>query len=170
MNGARNLISGALAILVVTVLSCGGTPAYGDEKVAPIDTRAGIDKADVCAAIPVSLIESVIGAKLKSKPERFSFGDAPGSSGCAYDAGKDAGGAALFGYAVVAPAAAFDAVKGEKTAVSGVGKSAFFVNRADARQLWAKVDDRATVVVAFGDRPNEKGAIELARRIVAAIK
>ncbi len=69
-----------------------------------------------------------------------------------------------------APAAAFDGVKGDKTAVNGVGRSAYFFNGADARRLWVKAEDRATVIVAFGDRPNEKGAIELARRIVAAIK
>lgn len=170
MNGARYIIFTVWTVFVLFALGCGGTPAYGDEKVAPIDTRAGIDKIDLCSAIPASLIEGVIGAKLKTSAERFSFGDAPGSSGCAYDAGKDSGGAALFGYAVIAPATAFDGVKGDKTAVNGVGKSAFFVNGADARQLWVKAEDRATVIVAFGDRPNEKGAIELARRIVAAIK
>lgn len=170
MNLKRHLVFSSSAAVFLFALGCGRGPAGGDAQVSPIDTRAGIDKIDLCAAIPSSLVESVIGSKLGSKPERFSFGDAPGSSGCAYDAGKDGGGGALFGYAVIAPAAAFDGAKGDRTAVNGVGKSAFFVNGADARQLWVNTDDRATVIVAFGDRPNEKGAIELARRIVAAIK
>ena len=54
--------------------------------------------------------------------------------------------------------------------VQSTDESAYLKNGADARQLWAKVNDRVALVVAFGDKPNEAGAKAIAKLVVAAIR
>lgn len=58
----------------------------------------------------------------------------------------------------------------QNVSVQGIGESAYLNNGADVRQLWAKVNDRVALVVAFGDKPNEEGAKAIARLVAAATR
>jgi hypothetical protein len=138
--------------------------------VAPIEIGSNLSAVDLCKAIPQEDIEAVMGRKLVGEPERFEFYDTSGTSGCAYDAGKDGSGNAHFGYVVLTPVSVYGSQPLYNDAdVSGIGESAYFNNGADARQLWVKVDDRVAFVVAFGDEPREEGSRALARLVIAAI-
>jgi hypothetical protein len=160
-------------LLALAALACGGS----DDLARPLDPLDSLpvgddlSQVDLCQAIPQATVEAVMGHKLASAPERFEFYDAPGSSGCAYDAGEDSGGNALFGYVALTSVETYDNQPlYQNTAVEGIGKEAYFNNGADARQLWVKVDDGLAFVVAFGDVPNESGALALAKLLIAAIR
>jgi hypothetical protein len=162
-------------VLLLSTLACslGGSAAPSEPKspVAPISTGGDLTGIDVCAAIPQDDIETVMGRKLVSKPEKFEFYDTAGTSGCSYDAGKDSSGAAYFGYIVLTPVEVYgNQPLYLNKEVSGLGSEAYFNNGADARQLWVKMNDHVAFVVAFGDVPNEAGALALAKLVAAAIK
>jgi hypothetical protein len=165
----------AMMLVFLAMLACGlgSSPSYSEPTVpiAPITVGSDLTAIDVCAAIPQEDIEAVMGRELVSAPERFEYYDTGGSSGCAYDAGKDADGEAHFGYVVLTPIEEYDNQPlYENLDVSGIGTEAYFNNGADARQLWVKIDDKVAFVVAFGDIPNEPGARAIAELMVAAIQ
>ena len=117
------------------------------------------------------MIETALGRKLAGAPQRFEYYDAAGSSGCQYDAGKTSRGDALFAYVALTPPEIYDRQPlYQNQAVSGIGDAAYFNNGADARQLWVKVGDKAALVVAIGDVPNEAGlkAIAFSRKGVSS--
>lgn len=142
-----------------------------NKTVAPLNVGADLSAVDLCQAIPVEDIEAVMGRKLVSAPEKFEYYDAPGSSGCVYDAGKDSSGNAVFGYVILTPAETYDQQPLYKNVeVTDLGAEAYFNNGADARQLWVKINPDAALVIAFGDVPNEAGAKAIARLVLAAVQ
>jgi hypothetical protein len=138
--------------------------------IPPIAVGADLALVDVCQAIPQQDIEAVMGRSLVRPPERFEYFDTGGSSGCSYEAEKDADGEAHFGYVALTHA---DAYSNQPLyldeAVSGLGQEAYFNNGAAARELWVKVRDDLAFVVAFGDLPLEDGSKQLAALLVAAL-
>jgi hypothetical protein len=170
-----------LATCLVVTLALAGCGPAGDAPLgasgaavatlAPITVGADLTAIDVCKAIPQAAIEAAMGRKLVGDPQPFEYYDATGSSGCAYDAGRGADGEAFFGYVALTPPEVYDQQPLYRNAeVAGIGQSAYFNNGADARQLWVKVNDRAALVVAFGDAPNEAGAQTIAQAVVNAIR
>lgn len=159
-------------IAALGLAACGQTATSSEPKaaVAPITIGDDLTKNDLCQAIPKEDIEAVMGRRLVSAP-RFEYFDMPGTSGCYYDAGKDASGAAHFGYVVLTPVDMYSSQPLYKKAdVSGIGDEAYFNNGAAARELWVKIDNKVAFVVAFGDEPNEAGAQAIAKLVAAAIK
>jgi hypothetical protein len=159
-------------IAALSLAACGQTALPSEPKatVAPITISDDLTKIDLCQAIPKEDIEAVMGRKLVNAP-RFEYYDTPGTSGCWYDAGKDASGEAHFGYVVLTPVDVYNSQPLYKNVnVSGIGDEAYFNNGAAARELWVKIDNKVAFVVAFGDVPNEAGAKAIARILVAAIK
>jgi hypothetical protein len=174
MNKDRSLYWIIPAVLVMlAALACGGTslPSKPTAPIAPITIGGDLTQIDVCAAIPQQDIEAVMGRRLAKAPEHFEYYDTAGSSGCWYEAGRDSGGEAHFGYVVLTHT---DAYENQplylNTDVSGFGEEAYFNNGADARQLWVKINDTTAFVVAFGDVPKEEGAKEIATLLLAAIR
>lgn len=158
----------------IAALACGpasAPPAY-EGSFDPITLTDDLTQIDVCAAIPQEAIESAMGRKLSKAPERFEYYEGGGTSGCWYEAAKDADGEAHFGYVVLTP----PNVYGEQPLymeepVSGIGDEAYFNNGADARQLWVRVGGgRAAFVVAFGDVPREDELIQIATLLAAALR
>jgi len=175
----RNHLLLVISVLALATLAC-AMPGSGPQEptgpvqitgtIPPIDITGGIDGIDVCAAIPKQVIESARGIPLVSS-QPFGYYDTLGSVGCQYDFGKSADKEAFFGYVALTPASAY----GEQPLylnkdVSGIGDAAFFNNGADARQLWVKLGDKAALVVAFGDVPQEERVLALAKLVVAAIQ
>lgn len=144
------------------------------EPTAPIsriNLNGDLTAIDLCKAIPTEDIEAVMGRKLTSQPEQFAYYDEPSTNGCSYDAGKDSNGNAFFGYVVLTPIEVYGSQPLYKdTPVKGLGQEAYFNNGADARQLWVKVNDSTAFVIAFGDEPNESGALAIARLLLEAVK
>ncbi|MBI1881254.1 MAG: hypothetical protein HYR94_23995 [Chloroflexi bacterium] len=161
-------------LLILAGLACGPLGSSVSEPkvaVAPITIGSDLTQIDVCQAIPQEDIEAVMGRKLVSAPQHFEYTDTGDTSGCSYDAGKDANGDAYFGYVVLTPIDVYNNQPlYQKVDVSGIGDSAYFNNGADARQLWVELNNKVAFVVAFGDRPNEDGARAIAKLIAAAIK
>ena len=163
-------------LFALHILACGlfgSSSSYSEPKasIAPITIGSDLTAIDLCQAIPREDIEAVMGRKLVSAPENFQYYDTPGTSGCSYDAGKDASGEAHFGYVVLTSLSEYDNQPlYKKTDVSGIGDEAYFNNGADARQLWVKIDNKVAFVVAFGDVPIEDGAKAIAKLLATAIK
>jgi hypothetical protein len=160
-------------VLLFAALACGGTsaPAQPSVPVSAITIGSDLSQINVCQAVPQSDIEAVMGRKLSKAPEPFDYYGTKGASGCWYEAAKDSNGEAHFGYVVFTHLDAYDSQPlYQNQDVSGFGKSAYFDNGADARQLWVKVGDDAAFVVAFGDVAREDGAKQVAALILAAIK
>jgi hypothetical protein len=139
--------------------------------IPPIFTGGGLAQIDVCQAIPQQDIEAVMGRSLVKAPERFEYFDTADTSGCSYEAEKDADGEAHFGYVALTRV---DTYLGQplylNEAVGGLGQEAYFNNGAAARELWVKVNDNVAFVIAFGDLPLEDGSKQLAALLVAAIQ
>ena len=160
----------------VSILACGlfsSLPSYSQptKPISPITIGNDLTSINLCEAIPQEDIEAVMGRKLVSAPEKFDYYETGGSSGCMYDAGKDADGEAHFGYVVLTPLSEYDNQPlYENVDVSDIGDEAYFNNGADARQLWVKINDKAAFVVAFGDVPLEDGCKAIAKLMVAAIQ
>jgi hypothetical protein len=160
-------------VLSLAVLACGGTaaPSQPTAPVAPLTIGGDLTQIDVCSAIPQEDIEAVMGSKLAKAPVRFDYYDTGETSGCWYEARKEADGEAHFGYVVLTPVEVYENQPlYMNTDVSGIGDAAYFNNGADARQLWVRIDDKVAFVVGFGDVPREEGAQALARLVVAAIR
>src|SRR5215510_9617648 len=136
-------------------LACGlfgSSPSHSDptKPITPLTIGSDLTSINLCEAIPQEDIEAVMGRKLVSTPEKFDYYDTGGSSGCIYDAGKDANGEAHFGYVVLTPLGEYENQPlYENVDVSGIGDEAYLNNGADARQLWVKIKDRVAFVVAF---------------------
>ncbi len=163
------LISSAMLFILACGLSSPSLPAP-KATVAPIHIGGDLNAIDICQAVPQSDIEAVLGRKLVSAPQRSGYSDPQGTSGCAYDAGKDASGNAYFGYVVMEPVEVYNSQPlYQNVDVKGLGVGAYFNNGADARQLWVKINDKVAFVVAFGDQPNETGATAIAKLVMAAI-
>jgi hypothetical protein len=157
-----------------TVTSSQPTPNSVQQSLAPIaPISVGQDLAaiDLCRAIPTATMESVMGRTLAKAPHRFEYYDTQGTSGCEYEAAKDASGEAHYGYVVLTP---IDVYRNQplyrNVEVTGIGESAYFNNGGDTRQLWVKANDHVAFVVAFGDVASEEGEQAIARLLVAAIK
>jgi hypothetical protein len=139
--------------------------------IAPITLGDDLAQIDLCAAIPPADIEAVLGRRLVKPPERITYDDTPGSSGCSYEGGTDASGEAHYGYVVLTPVEAHaNQPLYLDVAVDGIGDEAYFNNGGDTRQLWVKLGERAAFVVAFGDVANEDYEQAIARLLVAAIR
>jgi hypothetical protein len=139
--------------------------------IAPISIGQDLTAIDLCRAIPTATIEAVMGRALVKAPQRFDYYDAPGASGCEYEAAKEASGEAHYGYVVLTPIDVYhNQPLYHNVEVSGIGESAYFNNGADTRQLWVQVNDHMAFVVAFGDVASEEGEQAIARLLVAAIK
>jgi hypothetical protein len=148
--------------------STSATPA---EMITPKPGTFDLRSFDACAAVPTSVVEQVLGRQLSGKPEKFSFNNKNTDAGCTLDAGKDADKNAYFAYVVAAPVDEYVVNRTPKAEfVKGIVDEAYFVNGADARQLWVLVDGKAAVMVAIGDRPNDTGARNIATEIIKAIK
>ena len=162
-------------VVVLSAVACGSVKSnsVSEPKAAVSSITLGSDLTmiDVCQAIPREDMQAVMGRKLASDPQPFTYYDTSGTSGCWYDGGKDASGEAYYGYVVLTPVEAYNSQPlYQDVAVSGIGESAYFNNGADTRQLWVKVNQAAAFVVANGDRANEDGLKALARLVVAAIR
>lgn len=172
----QRISSFTIFLFALPMLACGffsSSSAYSEptKPIAPITIGNDLTSIDLCEAIPQEDIEAVMGRKLVSAPEKFDYYETQGSSGCMYDAGKDADGEAHFGYVVLTPLREYDNQPlYEDVDVSGIGDEAYFNNGADARQLWVKITDKVAFVVAFGDVPNEEGAKAIAKLMVEAIQ
>ena len=157
----------------LAALACGQRASQSEPKapVAPITITGDLQNIDVCRAVPREDIEAVMGRKLVAAPQHFEYYEEKGTSGCWYDAGKDASKEAHFGYVVFTPVEVYNSQPlYNNMPVNGIGVSAYFNNGADARQLWVKVSDKVAFVVAFADVPNEQGAKAIAKLVLAAIK
>ena len=168
-------IASIIVMLAIFSFACAllGSSTKSEPKtpIAPIIISDDLSLIDLCQAIPQEDIEAVMGRKLTSPPQAFNYYDAPNTSGCSYDAGKDSSGEAHFGYVVLTPIEVYgDQPFYQNIDVSGIGDQAYFNNGADARQLWVKLDNKVAFVVAFGDVPNEEGAKAMAKLLVSAIK
>lgn len=166
-------LGGLAAMLLLSAQACfsGSSTAEPKTAVAPISTSGDLAKIELCKAIPKEDIEAVMGRKLTSPPKQFDYYDTAGSSGCWYEAAKDADGEAHFGYIVLTPLDVYDKQPlYKKTDVSGIGDEAYFNNGADARQLWVRIKNKVAFVIAFGDVPKEDGAKAMAKLVAAAIK
>jgi hypothetical protein len=163
-----------ITALILATLACGSSSTAVKEPalpIAPITIGGDLTQINVCQAIPQEDIEAVMGLKLAKAPERFEYYDEAGTSGCSYEAQKDADGEAHFGYVVLTPIETYaNQPLYMNEDVSGIGDEAYFNNGADARQLWVKIGEKVAFVVAFGDVPNEEGAQAIARLLVAAIQ
>lgn len=162
---------GVLAALACLCSTSPAKPQTPQATVAPLVVGDDLTQVDVCQAIPREDIEAVMGRKLVSAPEAFDYYGTGDTAGCSYDGGKDSDNTAYFGYVVLTPVSVY----GEQPLyqdkdVTGLGQEAYFNNGADARQLWVKVNDNLAFVVAFGDQPNEEGALALARLVLAALQ
>jgi hypothetical protein len=160
-------------IMAIAVTSCGvaSAPVGSASPVAAITIGPDLTQINVCQVIPAADMEAVMGRKLAAPPRPFVYYDAPGSSGCWYEAAWDSSGAAHFGYVAFTHLGIY---KGQplymNRDVNGLGQEAYFNTGPDARQLWVKVADDAAIVVALGDAPNEAGDLQIAQLILAAIK
>lgn len=167
-------MSRAIATLVIlALLGCNRTaePSQPRAAIAPLALSNGLQRLDVCRAIPREDIEAVMGRSLSADPKRFDYYEVPGGSGCWYEARKSSDGEAFFGYVVFTPAAAYETQPLHLNVdVPGLGHKAYFNNGADARQLWVKVNAKTAFVVAFGDQPREDSAKAIAKLLLAAIK
>jgi len=149
------------------------TPAAGSpaKLITPKPGTFDLKAFDACKAVPASVAERILGRPLSGQPEKFSFNNKGTDAGCTFDAGKDAEKNAYFAYVVAAPVEDYVANRSPKAEfVQGLGDEAYFVNGADARQLWVLIDGKAAVMAAIGDRPNESGARELAAELIRSIK
>ncbi len=174
-----------LAVLLLAMLACNGgaalaTPAV---KVVPTLAEQGATQAnnpvtidlstiDVCKAISVDDIISVLGRKLVSDPKPIHLNDNGKDSGCAYSAGKDAAGNAYFVYLVIAPVTDYQDTRKTGSAVTpinGLGDEAFTTNGADALQLWVLVKGKGAAVAAIGDQPNLAGEEKLVPLLLALL-
>ncbi len=162
------------ALMVLPALACGSAAisvSQPETAISPITLGSDLTMIDVCQAIPREDMQAVMGRKLVSDPQPFTYYDTPGASGCMYDGGKDASGEAYYSYVVFTPVDAYnDQPLYQDAAVSGIGASAYFNNGADTRQLWVKVNDAVAFVIANGDVANEQGLEDIARLVVAAIR
>lgn len=176
MTANRVLKSLFLFIALIAPLACGisntvSAPKQPTIPIAPITLGSDLTQMDVCKAIPQEDIEAVMGRKLAKAPEPFDYYDAAGSSGCWYEAAKDADGEAHFGYVVFMHIDAYNTQPlYNNTDVGGLGQEAYFNNGADARQLWVKVNEDTAFVVAFGDVPKEDGCRAIAQLLLNAIR
>jgi hypothetical protein len=170
----KRMIGSTVVLLILATLACGQSSGEFTEPpstVSPLVIGDDLASVDVCAAIPLEDIEAVMGRELESDPEPMSYYDTPETNGCAYSAGKDSDGTAYFGYVILTPIEVYhEQPLYLDEEVAGIGRSAYFNNGADARQLWVNVDDNLAFVVAFGDLENEEGAKAIARLVVAAIQ
>jgi len=167
------VIYAVVALMFFSALACGSATSVSEPEatVSPITLGGDLTTIDVCRAIPPEDMEAVMGRKLSSAPQHFEYYDAPGASGCWYEAGKGAYGEAFYGYVVLTPIEVYDSQPlYQDVEVTGIGESAYFNNGADTRQLWVKVNDAVAFVVAFGDRADEEGMTAIARLVAAAIK
>ncbi len=171
----RNWFLPGVLLAAFLLAACSGGGAGATEPrtmaatMAPLALPVNLDAVDLCQAIPQVAVEAALGAPLAGAPQRFAYGDATGSSGCQYDAGADSQGNARFAYVAILPVVAYDQQPQDAPA-SGIGSAAFFTNGADARQIWVKFGEKAAVVVAIGDVPNEDGLKALAQLIAGAIQ
>ena len=160
-----------LASLACGLFGSGSAVSEPTKPIAPITIGNDLTSIDLCKAIPTDDIEAVMGRKLSKAPEHFEYYETGGSSGCIYEAAKDANGEAHFGYVVLTPLGEYDNQPLYLDVdVSGIGDEAYFNNGADARQLWVKIRDKVAFVVAFGDVENEAGAKAIAKLMVDAIQ
>ncbi len=169
----NKMISVVVALICLAALACRSATSVSEPKatVAPITVGSDLAGIDVCQAIPAEDMEAVMGRKLVGSPQPFEYYDTSGTRGCWYDGGKDASGEAYYGYVVLAPIEVYNSQPLYMNVdVTGIGKSAYFNNGADTRQLWVNVDDAVAFVVAFGDRASEEGEKAIARLVVAAIR
>jgi len=163
-------------IFILSSLACGlfgsaSTVSEPTKPIAPITIGNDLTSIDLCEAIPPEDIEAVMGRKLSKAPEHFEYYETGGSSGCIYEAEKDADGEAHFGYVVLTPVSEYDNQPLYLDVdISGIGDEAYFNNGADARQLWVKIKDKVAFVVAFGDVENEEGAKAIAKLMIDAIR
>lgn len=162
------------SVLCGVAVACGSTSGGISEPqtaVGEIRLAGGLATLDVCRAIPLENLEAVLGGKVSGVPERIESWEGQEASGCAYEAGKDSGGNALFGYVVFVPRSVYDSQpQVDFAAVDGLGQAAYFTNGADARQLWVQVNAEVAFVVGLGDRPNEAGAQALARLVLEGVR
>lgn len=169
----RNWFLPGLLMVTLLLTACGGAgaaaPRPAPATMAPVALPVALDALDLCQAIPPAAVEAVLGEPLAGAPQRFAYGDAASSTGCQYDAGADGQGNARFAYVALLPVAAYDQQPPGAT-VSGIGSAAHFSDGADARQLWVKLGDKAALVVAIGDIPNEDGLKVLAQLVAGAIQ
>ena len=174
MSSLRFHLLAALWLVMLVLTACGGAnqaPSQPEAAIAPIVLSDDLSKIDLCKAIPQAVIEDALGRRQGSPPQHFEYYETSGSAGCQYDAGKSSRGDALFAYVALTPPEVFDRQPLYKNqAVSGIGDAAYFNNGADARQLWVKVGDKAALVVAIGDVPNEGGLKTIAQVVVSAIQ
>ena len=169
----HKMIYAVVALMVLSAFACGSANSVSELKatVSTITLRSDLTTIDVCQVIPREDMMAMMGRKLISDPQPFTYYDTPGTSGCWYDGGKDANGEAYYGYVVLTPIEVYNSQPlYQDVAVSGIGESAYFNNGADTRQLWVKVNKVVAFVVANGDRANEEGMKAIARLVVAAIR
>jgi hypothetical protein len=169
-------IIGFIVALGIAALACGplgssaGAPPISG-TVAPITIGPDLTQIDVCAAVPVSIMEGAIGRKLSGPPTRFDFYGAAGASGCMFDGGKDANKQAYYGYVVLTPAAEYDNQPlYQNKDVAGIGDEAYLNNGADTRQLWVRFKDKVAFVVGVGDIGPDDTLITVGKLVAAAIK
>lgn len=144
-----------LFILPILVFSCNTRKA--SEHQIPESSAEQPSLQGSCGYLTVQEAEEALGTKLTEPFEAFS--DADMGAGCSF-AGKDSGGHANFGYVAFGGVAGFEKARaGEK--VNDVGDEAYFVNGADALQLWARRGNHY-VMVALGDNPRPDACRKLA--------
>jgi hypothetical protein len=158
----------AAALLALSACSLSTTP-----ELAPFTSFhvvSDLTMNDVCAVVPQADIEEIMGVKLNQAPSRFEYPGSFGTSGCWYQAAKDPGGEAHFGYIVLTHVDTYNSQPSvNKQDITGLGQQAYFTNGADARQLWVMKDINTSFVIAFGDKPREDGAKRLAAMLLEAM-
>ena len=165
------LIVSIVFILSLSACAGAGAPAEPQGPIDSITITDDLTAIDVCKVIPQTDIETVMRVKLVELPTRYTLRNADGTSGCYYEGPTDSDRERHFGYVILAPLEVYEnQPPNQKEDVAGIGDEAYFNKDGDTRQLWVKLNDKAALVIGFGDVAKDEGAQALAKLIVAALK
>lgn len=163
-----------ILLIAIAALACAAPDASSEptQPISPITIGDDLTVIDVCAAIPVENIETVMLVKLAQQPKHFSYPYTEGTSGCYYEGSVDNTTPDVqFAYVVLTPLEVYDnQTLYQQEMVSDVGDEAYFNGTSDKRELWVRLENKVAFVVCFGDLPKEAGAKAIAKLMVEAIQ
>jgi hypothetical protein len=139
------------------------TPVTVVQPVEQTVSDLGSTAQDLCGLLTPELITPVIGRELNGDP--VSFHDDYLGDGCSFNFGSD-NSAEYFMYFALAPSTSYDDSKlngSDVTTQTNFSQEAFTVNAADAQQLWVRLNNYESLVIAIGDRPNPEAAKQMAK-------
>lgn len=167
----RHMLLSLLILLLFTTACSQGAPAN-----TPVPTLTAlslpddITRFDVCAYLPGGIVAQALGRNLQANPQPFVFEEVIESSGCEFDAGQDPQGNLLYAYVAFTTLETYNAQpEADRQPAGDLGEGAFFIDGADARQLWVPVDQRYAIIVGMGEQANDSAAVDLAGQLLAKL-